>query len=62
MSFTFTSFNTGDVFELDIDTDGGAGVNGGSMAGMVVTVTLLGGTTRTGELQFIDTNTSRLDL
>lgn len=40
LQFRFTSFNaTNQVFEFDCDTDGGAGTNGGSMDGMVVTIT-----------------------
>ena len=39
-----------EVFEVDIDTDGGVGLNGASMAGMVVRVTVLGGRTFAGEL------------
>ncbi len=52
--FGLTTFvgnkTTPKVFEVDIDTDGGVGFNGASMAGMVVRVTLLGGRTYTGEL------------
>lgn len=62
VTFNFTSFGNGDVFEVDIDTDGGAGITGDSMAGMVVTVTLLGGQTLTGELAAAGTNMARLDL
>lgn len=49
LDFTFTSFSQGDVFELDIDTDGGP-TAGDDMAGMVVTITFIDGSTRTGAL------------
>ena len=38
------------LFEFDIDTDGGAGINGGAMDGMVVTVEFLSGNVLTGQL------------
>ena len=48
--FAGASFLGGAVFEFDIDTDGGAGINGGSMDGMVVTVEFLSGNVLTGQL------------
>ena len=48
--FTGAQFTTGVVFEFDVDTDGGNGVSGPAMAGLVVNVTLLSGTVLTGEL------------
>ncbi|MCK5944262.1 MAG: hypothetical protein KAI24_19905, partial [Planctomycetes bacterium] len=48
--FTGGTFQNGVSFEVDIDTDGGAGVNGSSMDGMVVTIELLSGTILTGQL------------
>ena len=47
LSFTFSSFNSG-IFEFDCDTDG-AGITGGAMAGMTVTV-VLAGTTMSGTM------------
>lgn len=40
LDFRFTTFVPGTKFEFDSDTDGGAGITGDSMAGMVVTSTL----------------------
>ena len=48
--FTPGSFVSGLTFEFDIDTDGGAGIGGDDMAGMVVTVVLSNGSTLTGEI------------
>lgn len=47
--FTPGTFSVG-TLEFDIDTDGGAGINGGAMDGMVVTITTLGGQVLTGQL------------
>jgi hypothetical protein len=49
--FTPGTWVPGAVFEFDIDTDGGAGITGDAMAGMVVTVETLSGAIYTGELQ-----------
>jgi|GEM_PF-6441226 len=48
--FAGAAFLGGAVFEFDIDTDGGAGINGGAMDGMVVTVEFLSGNVLTGQL------------
>lgn len=61
LDFAFASFGQGDVFEVDIDTDGGT-TSGGAMAGMNVTVTFIGGTTRTGQLQMVSATESVLIL
>ncbi|MEC8252201.1 MAG: hypothetical protein VX044_03235 [Planctomycetota bacterium] len=45
---TFTGVGT--ALEFDIDTDGGAGISGGAMDGMVVTVEFLSGNVLTGQL------------
>ena len=49
----------GKTFEFDCDTDGGQGVSGGDMEGMVVTITLEGGEVLTGELQLDPSNGQR---
>lgn len=41
---------SGDTFEFDADTDGGQGINGGDMEGMVVRITLEDSTVLVGEL------------
>ncbi|MBK8974685.1 MAG: hypothetical protein IPM29_02055 [Planctomycetes bacterium] len=48
--FTGGSFLAGVKFEVDIDTDGGAGITGDAMAGMVVTIRTVGGNVMTGEI------------
>lgn len=48
--FAGAQFTNGVLFEVDIDTDGGNGVSGPAMAGLVVNVTLLSGTVLSGEL------------
>ena len=48
--FTPGTFVNGLTFEVDIDTDGGAGIGGDDMAGMVVTVVLSDGSSHTGEV------------
>jgi hypothetical protein len=58
--FTPGQFTSGDVFIVDIDTDGGAGTSGAQMAGMVVTVVTQGGTTFTGELAISGSNRSEI--
>ena len=57
LTFTFGNFGPGDVFELDIDTDGGP-TGGDDMAGMVVTIGFSDGSTRTGTLAAIGTDMS----
>ena len=62
--FVANQFTAGDVFEFDIDTDGGAGINGAAMAGMVVTIEFGSGQVVRGEL-VLDTsmtNTSSVRL
>ncbi len=49
--FTGAAFGPGVTFEFDCDTDGGLGVSGRAMAGLVVRVTLADNTQLTGELQ-----------
>lgn len=53
VSFAFTSFNPGDVFQWDMDTDGGVGVAGDDMDGCVVTITYSDGTSATAEIRAI---------
>ncbi|MFK7740604.1 MAG: hypothetical protein AB8H80_09800 [Planctomycetota bacterium] len=48
--FAGGQFTSGVVLEFDIDTDGGAGIAGADMGGMIVTVTLASGITLTGDL------------
>lgn len=48
--FTGGSFTNGASIEFDIDTDGGAGITGAAMAGLVATITLQDGTVLSGEL------------
>ncbi len=48
LTFDFNSFSSG-LFVFDCDTDGGAGVAGSAMAGLVVTITTPNGTL-TGEI------------
>ncbi|MGK0156030.1 MAG: hypothetical protein ACI9SE_002997 [Neolewinella sp.] len=48
--FTPGSFAPGSKLEFDIDTDGGGGVTGAAMEGMVVTIELQSGAILTGEL------------
>ncbi len=50
LTFRFTSFNPGTVFEFDADTDGGVGIAGDDMVGMVVTINFVGGTSQTSEV------------
>jgi hypothetical protein len=52
VDFTFDpdTFMNGVVFEFDCDTDGGVGVNGNSMAGVIVTVEFRNGTISSGEV------------
>ena len=59
IGFLFTSFDPGDLFEFDCDTDGGAGVTGGAMAGLVVTITWSTGCQTSGELQADPANPNR---
>ena len=66
VQFRFTPGEfVGDRFEVDIDTDGGAGISGADMAGMVVTIAFDDGTEVTGELQvdpsLVDTSTLRIE-
>lgn len=49
--FTPGTWVAGTTLEFDVDTDGGAGITGDAMAGMVVTIETLSGQTYTGELQ-----------
>jgi len=44
------TFLNGGVFEFDCDTDGGLGVNGAAMAGVIVEVEFRDGTISTGEM------------
>lgn len=44
------TFLNGAVFEFDSDTDGGAGINGAAMAGIVVTIEFADGSVSTGVL------------
>lgn len=62
IDFAFTGFNPGEMFEVDIDTDGGAGIGGDDMAGMVVTVLLSDGRRLIGEVQAIAPDLGRVDL
>ena len=50
LDFAFVNFTSGKTFEFDADTDGGQGIGGGDMEGMVVTITFQGGMTVSGEL------------
>ncbi|MHC5064015.1 MAG: hypothetical protein ACYTG5_15880, partial [Planctomycetota bacterium] len=52
LDFTFSAdtFLNGAKFEFDVDTDGGPGVNGNSMAGVLVTVEFKNGSISTGEI------------
>ncbi len=50
LTFRFTSFNPGTMFEFDADTDGGLGSTGADMVGMVVTIHFVGGTSLTNEI------------
>ncbi len=61
LDFSFAHFDPGEVFEFDADTDPGPG-SGAAMAGLVVTVTLAGGATRTGELAMVDPVTAEVVL
>ncbi len=38
------------MFEFDCDTDGGAGISGDDMAGLVVTINFVGGSSVSGEI------------
>ena len=48
--FAGGTFLSGVTFEFDADTDGGAGITGAAMSGMVVTIELASGAILTGEL------------
>ena len=49
LTFDFTSFGFGDSFEVDIDTDGGPGIDASSVgSSLVVTIRLTDGTVFTG--------------
>ena len=61
LDFRFTNFTPGKLFEFDADTDGGQG-DGASMAGMKVTVWLSDGTTRSGFLTQVGSETSMVSL
>lgn len=50
LEFRFTNLRL-ETFEFDCDTDGGQGVTGGDMAGLVVTVEFVGGAVVTDVLQ-----------
>lgn len=54
----FGTPQTPKIFEFDCDTDGGIGVDGASMAGCVITITLLGGRKIKGELRPDTTSTT----
>lgn len=62
IEFRFTQFNPGEVFQFDAETDGGPGGRGGDMAGLLITVRLSNGTTRSGVLTAIDALTSTVSL
>lgn len=62
LTWTFTDFNFGETFHFDCDTDGGAGIAGGAMAGMVVTITLSDLTVLTGELVQVSPTRCELQL
>lgn len=61
LNFQFNGFGPAEVFEVDIDTDGGPS-NGGAMAGLGVSVTLSDGTTRSGRLATVSTERSQVNL
>ncbi len=61
LDFTFSpdTFLDGKVFEFDCDTDGGLGVSGAAMAGVIVVVEFRNGTISAGEMIADSTNQSR---
>ena len=61
VSWSFTGGFTGQTFEWDCDTDGGLGITGDSMRGMVVTITLSDSTVLTGVLSAVGPGRSELN-
>lgn len=59
VNFRFTAFTGGTAFQFDCDTDGGAGITGGTMAGIAVTILWDNGCTTSGELQADPANPNR---
>ena len=57
--FATAKFGKGKKFEFDADTDGGMGVNGGSMVGMKITIKTLSNKTFTGTLKTVSATISR---
>ena len=56
------TFGIGKTFEFDCDTDGGAGINGSSMAGMKVTIKYGASFTLTGSLAAVTGNLLRSEV
>lgn len=60
--FTPDTFYNGVTLEMDVDTDGGVGIGGDDMAGMVVTIELRDGSIVQGEIQAVASDLGRLEL